>query len=472
MANLYTIGGTITGLGAGRTIVLDNNGDQLTRMMNGPFTFTMQVGGPYNVTIATQPMMQTCVIQNGAGTATANVTNVAVVCPGPPGRDMTFGTNGFLRTSQSPDGDGWNAMVMNPDGTMVLAGFVEPTSMTSQWIISKVTEAGVIDTTFGVNGHRTVSAAAGLEQAWAIARDSMGRFVVAGTLQGTADLDLGVARLTSAGALDTTFGTNGIARFDFGADDIGRGVAIDSMGRIVVAGHQGQFGDQMLVARLTSAGALDASFATGGRFLTASAQTDELNALVIDASDNIIAVGFRADDSAVLKLTSAGVPDSTFGTMGLFLVDLTTGLYPDKLTAVALDGTRIVAAGAGFDASLSNYYLAAFTAAGALDISFGVGGIRGIGTAAADEGFTSLTPRPGGGWYAAGFSDDSAAVLRFSASGDQDMSFGTSGEFRDTFSGTADLFAIRVDALGRVVVAGAFTSGGQAADLGIARINP
>jgi uncharacterized delta-60 repeat protein len=469
---MYTIGGTLTGLAAGRTLVLDNNGDQLSLMMNGSFTFATQVSGPYNVTITTQPLNQTCVVMGGAGTATANVTSVSVVCPGAPGRDMTFGTNGFLRVAHTSEADGWNAMVVNPDGTFVLAGFTGPTALTSEWIVSKVTQAGAIDTTFGVNGHRTISAAAGLEEAKALVRDAMGRYVVAGTLQGTTNLDLGVARLTSAGALDTSFGTNGIARFDFGADDLGTGVAIDSMGRIVVVGHQGQFGGEMVVARLTSAGALDTTFATNGRYLTATTETDALHAVVVDGSNNVVAVGYRDQDSAVLKLTPSGVPDMTFGTMGVFLVDLTTGLYADRLNAVALDGTRIVAAGAGQDAAASNFYLAAFTATGALDTTFGAGGIRGVGGATPDEAFTSLAPRPGGGWYAAGYKDDSAAVLRFSATGDLDLTFGTAGEFLDAYSGVADVFAVAVDSVGRVVIAGALATSGMPTDLCIARVNP
>ena len=81
-----TIGGTLTGLATGDSVILqDNGGDALTLTANGPFTFKTAVTGPtdaYAVTVNTQPTnpLQICTVTNGSGTATANVTNVAVSC--------------------------------------------------------------------------------------------------------------------------------------------------------------------------------------------------------------------------------------------------------------------------------------------------------------------------------------------------------------------------------------------------------
>jgi hypothetical protein len=62
----------------------DNGGDSLTITANGPFTFKTPVTGAdvYAVTVVTQPVNpnQICTAMNGSGTATANVTNVAVNC--------------------------------------------------------------------------------------------------------------------------------------------------------------------------------------------------------------------------------------------------------------------------------------------------------------------------------------------------------------------------------------------------------
>jgi hypothetical protein len=81
-----TIGGSVSGLVANTSVVLqDNGGDSLTINANGNFTFKTPVTGPtdaYAVTVLTQPVgpTQICTVANGSGTASANVTNVAVTC--------------------------------------------------------------------------------------------------------------------------------------------------------------------------------------------------------------------------------------------------------------------------------------------------------------------------------------------------------------------------------------------------------
>ena len=83
-AATYTIGGTVSGLGAGKSVgLLNNGGDGVTVNANGGFTFATALasGAAYNVTVGTQPTGQTCSVTNGSGTVgAANITNVAVAC--------------------------------------------------------------------------------------------------------------------------------------------------------------------------------------------------------------------------------------------------------------------------------------------------------------------------------------------------------------------------------------------------------
>ena len=81
-----TVGGTVTGLASGASLVLRNNGGNDTAVSaNGSFTFTtpMMSGGAYAVTVFHQPTApaQTCSVANGMGMmGSGNVTNVAVTC--------------------------------------------------------------------------------------------------------------------------------------------------------------------------------------------------------------------------------------------------------------------------------------------------------------------------------------------------------------------------------------------------------
>ena len=81
-SNVYTIGGTVSGLTGTGLVLQDNGGNNLGVSANGAFTFSNSVasGATYNVTVLTQPTGQNCALTNGSGTASANVTNVQVAC--------------------------------------------------------------------------------------------------------------------------------------------------------------------------------------------------------------------------------------------------------------------------------------------------------------------------------------------------------------------------------------------------------
>ena len=78
----FTIGGTVSGL-QGSLVLRNNAQDDLTVTADGSFTFatSIETGGPYLVTIQTQPAAQDCAVANGSGTvADANVVSVTVTC--------------------------------------------------------------------------------------------------------------------------------------------------------------------------------------------------------------------------------------------------------------------------------------------------------------------------------------------------------------------------------------------------------
>ena len=120
----YTIGGTVTNLAAGDGVQLqDNGGDTLIVTANGSFSFTGELvsGASYKVSISTQPTSpaQTCGITNGTGTATSNVTSVAVDCghnewawmggSNLQGQSGTYGTEGTAAPGNVP-GARWGSV--------------------------------------------------------------------------------------------------------------------------------------------------------------------------------------------------------------------------------------------------------------------------------------------------------------------------------------------------------------------------
>jgi 6-phosphogluconolactonase (cycloisomerase 2 family) len=84
VASTYTIGGSVSGLAAGKNLVLRNNGgDSLSLGANGVFAFATALvdGTSYAVTVSTQPSEQTCAVGNASGTVSgASVANISVSC--------------------------------------------------------------------------------------------------------------------------------------------------------------------------------------------------------------------------------------------------------------------------------------------------------------------------------------------------------------------------------------------------------
>ncbi len=92
-AQLYTIGGTISGLTGSGLVLQNEGGDNLTVNANSTsFVFATPVGlgSAYKVTVLTQPTGQVCAVTNGSGSVAGNVTNVSVVC------SQSFTINGVI----------------------------------------------------------------------------------------------------------------------------------------------------------------------------------------------------------------------------------------------------------------------------------------------------------------------------------------------------------------------------------------
>jgi subtilisin family serine protease len=143
--NGFTLGGTVSGM-SGTGLVLQNNGGaNLPIAGNGPFTFQVPVasGATYSVTTFSNTPTQTCAIANATGTATANVSNVAVTC-----------TLGFNVTASGPlDSQQWHlkntgqAAFADTGGVAGIDINVEPVYLgfgySGQGVIAAVVDSGL-----------------------------------------------------------------------------------------------------------------------------------------------------------------------------------------------------------------------------------------------------------------------------------------------------------------------------------------
>jgi hypothetical protein len=131
-----TIGGTVTGLAGSGLLLVNEGGDPLAITADGPFTFHTHVapGSSYAVTVSAQPVSpwQTCAVAGGTGTATGDVTTVAVTCTtsafaiGGTVVGLANQSNAGLVLASALPGGGTDTVTVNQDG-----GFVFPQKLPS-----------------------------------------------------------------------------------------------------------------------------------------------------------------------------------------------------------------------------------------------------------------------------------------------------------------------------------------------------
>ena len=142
-----------------------------------------------------------------------------------------------------------------------------------------------------------------------MALQSDGKIVVAGIAFGQTSRDFFVARYNSDGTLDVSFGGGGGLLTDFGenTDDLAASVAVQPDGKIVVAGVQrpesstGTFLDyDFAVARYTSGGVLDTSFGTGGVVTTDFGATADIAfSMAVQSDGKIVVAGSTVPDESL-----------------------------------------------------------------------------------------------------------------------------------------------------------------------------
>ena len=307
--------------------------------------------------------------------------------------DTTFGPDG-PDAGTTPDGyfvtqliggsrDEAGAVAVQPDGKTVVVGWTDAGSNNFDFGVARFNVDGTLDTSF--DGDGLASGNSQIDTGRAVAIQSDGKIVVAGDSYGTGTPTLTIMRFTAAGALDTTWSGDGVSTSTWGSNsNQASAVAINSSGRVVVAGTTSNNSSDWnsLVARYTSSGVLDTTFNGTGVNITGPAGYDEFRAVVLQPDGKIVAGGKQtsgqAELFAVARFNTNGTLDTSFDGDGRVTTALSTPnndpFGRDEIRGLALlpDG-RIVAGGRALNSVASGYpamALARYNANGTLDTSF------------------------------------------------------------------------------------------------------
>jgi uncharacterized delta-60 repeat protein len=371
--------------------------------------------------------------------------------------DTTFGaasTGGFVQSApvfvNGNDSGNAGMVITSSDNGIVTNSLMGMDSSGNAILgLAKFKRGGTLDTTFG--GFGIVSpggpAAADAGTISALTQDSAGNLI-------EVQFDAGavvVTRYTASGTLDTSFGTSGSASVALPnlAGGLSDAVTLPD-GSVLVTGSATNPAApnplQPFAVKFTSTGALDPTFGTGGityfypASLTNPASQGIGTAIAALPTGQIIVAGrVRVDGSHrvsfVARLQADGSLDTTFGTGGFTLVDLSPA-YPfaqGRKVAVQPDG-KIVVVGNGFDSSgIFFVFLFQLLPGGALDAGFGSGGTTVLTSPFGIGGFTIALQNNGKILLGASIFNDPAAltgtasVVRFTSVGTLDTTFGIGG---------------------------------------------
>jgi uncharacterized delta-60 repeat protein len=349
--------------------------------------------------------------------------------------------------------------------------------------LARYTARGRLDRSFGVGGKALTSFGAGNNsEARAVAIQADGKIVLAGSLQpSNGRVGFALARYTKRGRLDPSFGQGGkvVTRFDAGRGGSEAGaLAIQPDCKIVAVGswYRSPINGpvRFALARYTSRGRLDPSFGQGGKGLTTFGPRSQASSrrVLIQPDGRLVVVGGVLTDTrregysavGLARYHADGTLDRSFGRGGQVVTKLFEyGAYAGA-AVLQRDGKIVVNA-----SDPVRSFLVRYSADGELDRGFGV-----RGKAFASRRVLPLLALQYGKFIVAGSvvarHGQAFTLHRHKPDGGLDSSFGRDGKVFTDFGSPAVANAVAVLANGKIVVAGThrfdfalarYTSSGQ-----------
>jgi len=403
-------------------------------------------------------------------------TAISVFGPGsaaaaPGDLDPTFG-NGGKAVIDLGGNDLGGAVAVQPDGKILVSGGTDaPPASSRDFMVARLTSAGALDRSYGLGtGYSRIDFSGGSDSASALIQQPDGKILVAGTATSAGgspsnpNFDWGLTRLLNP---EGTLDPSlvGNGRQTFSLMTTDYGTGVDLQGeKIIVAGTTG---NDCGVARKNSDGSYDGGFAGGVIEATVNfgGSNDICNAVAVQGDGKIVVVGYNGSNFAVARLLPAGAPDTSFNGTGQRVLDL-----PGAAQAVAIqsDGKIVVAGNSGNDFGV--YRL---LPNGSSDSSFGDGGKLVVSVGATDQA-GSVAIQANGKIVIAGSAstnNEDFAAVRLQPAGILDQTFGNGGKATVDIGSVYDHgsgMALQKD--GKIVIAGYRLPGFTAGDIAVARL--
>jgi uncharacterized delta-60 repeat protein len=285
--------------------------------------------------------------------------------------DPSFGTGGKVTTDLGGDETGTSVNIWK--GKIVVAGYND-----AGFCIIRYNPLGVVDSTFGDNGHSITTFGGNGGSCFGSAIQSDGKIIAVGFSSG----NYVIVRYNVNGRIDRTFGAKGIVTVDSasGYFNSAQAVAVQPDGKIVVTGFYGPFGSrQFLTVRCNADGSLDNTFGTKGKVYTDFGSFSSLDnqafAIAIGAAGKIYAAGQSTGEEtgnfsefSIARYKRNGNLDSTFNSNGKVLTDF-DGFDDGANAIVVMPSGKVIVVGTLYSPNLTG--IVRYRYNGTLDPSFG-----------------------------------------------------------------------------------------------------
>jgi uncharacterized delta-60 repeat protein len=282
--------------------------------------------------------------------------------------DPTFGAGGKIVFGFAPSSrERALALQIATDGKLIVGGAARGGGLPAgNFLVARLNADGSLDATFG-SGGKTITDFGALGEVHGLAIDAGGRIVaVGGTFSINGGATWGkafiAARYNADGSLDTSFG-GGKVSTGFAGDLYGAAandVVVQSDGKVVSVGWIGRGNSRATVVRHNADGTLDSGFGQGGTVvLDEPAGGSGLGGIALDSRGRIVVAGDAAGaslDFELARLRTDGRLDPRFGTGGRVVTNFGGGSHDaGSDVSLAPGGKAVVVGAAGAKVALARY---------------------------------------------------------------------------------------------------------------------
>ncbi len=313
--------------------------------------------------------------------------------------DNSFNGSGTVITPVGIGNDYANALVLQADGKLILAGYCN-NGARNDFCAVRYNANGTLDTSFNGTGIVITSIGTGSNNGNAVILQPDGKIVLAGSCLNGTSYSFCALRYNTDGSLDTSFNLTGKVITAVG-NRVGyaAGLAVQPDGKLLLAGQcLGSSDYDFCAVRYLSDGTLDTGFNGSGTIITpVGNSTDWANAIVLQPDGKIVLAGFcndgTKDDFCALRYKPNGVLDVTFNGTGSVITPVVAGIVGANAVVLQPDG-KLVLAGRCQNGAANDFCALRYNSNGALDTAFNGTGIvvTPVGTGSDNSNALALQP--------------------------------------------------------------------------------